>query len=488
MNRREFIAAGAAAGVGAAILAAPGLERARAATAPYTWYRPVVNGGMCNVIAADPNTAAAFYAGGDMYGEHSTFDAGSSWTPMMWGASSIGDTYARAVAASLISPGTAYYGIATLASGGGHFAVCSGYKIEYRSSAVGFGTALGSGKGGVMPRPVGSMIDVTMTGGVETIWVASSKGIAYSTDQGHTWHISAGTSAMYRAIAQLSPTSALAALYNTSGLTLVSGGVVSHPAAPGIIHDLKRINTSVYACGPGGVYTWNGTTLVPIASNSFFAGSVPVSIDGVGQTIVVGCNTPGTKCAALSTDGGASWTWLGGRQILKLRNGNPYWLSGQTNGFGGPNYAVSQVAVDKQNPLNVMFAGRSGVWASTDGCKTIYPVGPGGSEDTSVKVGPGAAEFACTDVDWKCLHTTDGWQTMNRLGTAPGGNTGLTTTVGGVTYTVKKGQPCDITKNGVSIANDYYRGAAPLAKCVGANLAGMVTIGLYGGGVLVGHP
>lgn len=274
---------------------------------------------------------------------------------------------------------------------------------------------------------------------------------------------------------------------------LVQNGTASKPAAPGTIHELRTINTTVYGVGPGGVYTWNGSKLVPIASNSFFAGTVPVSIDGAGMRLVVGCTRPdgstipSAKCAAISNDGGASWTWLGGRQRQVLRTGQAYWLSSATNGFGGKDYSVSQVAVDKQNPNNVMFAGRSGVWGSTDGCLSVYPVGPGGAENTSVKAGPGPAEFACNDVDWKGIHTTDGWATMTKVA-APGGNTGLSATVGGVTYTVTAGRTPDVKRNGVSIATPYYKAAGCLAKCVGANSAGQVTVGLYGGGVLYGHP
>src|SRR5205085_3251424 len=137
--------------------------------------------------------------------------------------------------------------------------------LTSRSTALGFGTTLTGAPGSFDPRPAGRLIHVQMIAGVEVIWAAGHQGIAKSTDGGHTWTTplvpTTGNTA-WKAVCGLDANTALACRWLARGLWLVSNGTATQITDPGILHSINMINGTVWACGPGALYKWNGTRFV----------------------------------------------------------------------------------------------------------------------------------------------------------------------------------------------------------------------------------
>lgn len=112
--------------------------------------------------------------------------------------------------------------------------------------------------------------------------------------------------------------------------------------------------------------------------------------------------------------------------------------------------------------------------------------GLGGDEVTAIRIDANGNVYA-TDTDWTGIATSDGWQTCSRT-MAPGTMAAprLVRTVAGRTYSVTAGTPRDILVNGLSIADDYFRAACISPTDLQISPTGQVSVGLNGGGVLVG--
>jgi hypothetical protein len=265
----------------------------------------------------------------------------------------------------------------------------------------------------------------------------------------------------------------------TSGATQI--------ADPGVLHSINKINGVVWACGPGGLYQWNGSAFVNVPGPPAEISDIDGSPDG--QTLYA-CTANQTTAATdgyKSTDGGKTWVTIGQNTKPTLANGKPFWLQSVVhNHFDDTNWSGTMVAVNPRDPNMVLFAGKNGGAGTKDGGATIYQCAPGGDEVNGVRAGPGAGEFTCTDTDWTGIHTTDGWATY-QMTTTPGTvSSALTTTVGGQTYAVKTTNPRDITKDGVSIADDVFRGGCVQPTGIAVSSDGTITVALYTGGVLVG--
>ena len=482
----KVAAAAAAMGLRSELLAAA------ATTSSYSWHRPIVNGGHGHVCAFDPVTGEAAF-GGDVWGFHATTDIFGEWRPTMMGQTGIGGIYSRALAYSLATPGTRYCGVGTLKSPGGYFGVSVGNALTSRSTKIGFGSSLTGSAGSPDPRPAGRQIHVQMINGVEVIWAVGHQGIAKSTDGGKTWTtplVPAPSGTAWKAVCGLDANTALACRWRARGLWMVKNGVASQIADPGILHSINKINGTVWACGPGGLYKWNGSSF---SWHPFFPTGVEVSdIDGSpdGMTLYV-CTanqTTAAKDAYKSTDGGSSWATIGQNTKPTLFSGKPFWLQTVVhNHFGDTNWSGTMVAVNPLDPDMVLFAGKNGGAGSKDGGATIYQCAPGGDEVNGLRAGPGASEFWATDTDWTGVHTTDGWQTYAKTTTPGSVSTSLTQTVGGHTYQVHLSNPRDITKDGVSIADDVFRGGCIQPTGLAISSDGTITVSLYTGGVLVGR-
>ena len=488
MRRRSFLVS-AAAGAIAIVLGSRAL-RAGEASGVYAWSRPIVCGGHGHVCAFDPATGEAAF-GGDVWGYHATQDVFGQWLPTMMGQTGIDGIYSRGLAYSLASPGTRYCGVGTLGGTGGFFGVSVGNALTSRSTEIGFATGLTGSPGSHEPRPAGRLIHVQMLGRIEVIWAASAQGVAKSTDGGYTWSTprvpANGGSTAWKAVCGLDANTALACRWLARGLWLVTTSGATQIADPGVLHSINKINGVVWACGPGGLYQWNGSAFVNVPGPPAEISDIDGSPDGQTLYVCTANQTTAAKDGYKSTDGGKTWVTIGQNAKPTLANGNPFWLQSVVhNHFGDTNWSGTMVAVNPRDPNMVLFAGKNGGAGTTDGGATIYQCAPGGDEVNGVRAGPGAGEFTGTDTDWIGIHTTDGWATY-QMTTTPGTvSSALTTTVAGHTYAVKTTNPRDITKDGVSIADDVFRGGAVQPTGVAVSSDGTITVALFTGGVLIG--
>ena len=452
----------------------------------YSWRYPQVNGGMGNVVAAHPTMEGTFQLGGDLWGWYLTQNAGVDWLGTMQGLSGIGSIYARGVCFSLINPPAAYVAVGVLKSGGGYFGVTSGIKMNKRTGPT-FGGNLASGAAGVMPRPVGRLIDVSYDAGTEHVVTAAYNGIFESADQGKTFTKLLASSFNWKAVAALGNREYLACKYNTTGVVHLKGSSVSNVAAVGTIHDMNVIAGICWAVGPNGVFRWDGNGLVKhSAATSFFSGKNPLTIAGSadGQILLIGTSTAFT---GLSTDGGQTWNQIGTTAHVDMTTfaGNPHWLASVNNGWGGSHFSSSMAAIDQVNPKNMMIAGRQGAWGTHDGGNKWHPCGPYGGEISAIAAGPGSDEFKGNDTDWTGWHTTDAFKHTTTKQAQSGLHSGLSVVAGGHTYKIS-GQ--DITKDGQSIADDHFRGGCVNPKALAVTPTGKIVVGQYGGTIMLGTP
>jgi hypothetical protein len=490
----------------------------------YSWNKGAnAGGGFANVGAVDPLQEGRAAAGGDVWGTHTTVNGGAVWTPRMWGAEGIGDIYTRAMAFSRKTPGTVYVGIGTLKGGGGYFGVIDGWQLERRNSRFGFGTTQSDNPAATQPRAVGQLIQVDLdaTTGTEYIYALTHQGLAVSTDAGTTFDVlgPAGNALTnvqdmaWKALVIVDSNTLLAASYHTSltdgsrvwritGIrgTPAQATITPITAAPSVVEDLRNVGGTIFAaCGPYGVQrvTSAGSVWTPIGGSTFDATHVS-SVDGLGSTMYAGTAIfprGSAKPIAKSTDGGTTWSWVTGSSHVSnilLGTSTSWWLGESDQGveIDGNSYVVSQLMVDPFNANVVYSFGRSGAWVTNNGGTLWQPamVGLNGTEATHVRVDPGDV-VVTDDTDWKGESSSDHFTTCTRE-MSPGtfGATKKSVTVGGHTYTVKTGKPADITKDGVSIADDYFRGALVNFSDIAVDSAGYVYIAQYGGGILVGTP
>ena len=264
----------------------------------YKWYRPIVCGGHGHICAFDPQSGQAAF-GGDVWGYHATMDIFGEWMPTMMGQTSIGGIYSRGLAYSLVTHGMRYCGIGTLKAPGGFFAVSENNALTRRSTAIQFGSTLTGSAGSPDPRPAGRLIDVQMFGSTETIWAASLKGIAKSTDQGKTWTTPVGPipgGQAYKAVCGIDANTALACKWRTAGLFMVTGSKITTVAGAPVLHSINKIAGRILACGPGGIYEWDGTKFGSIPSPP--SGVEVSDIDGSPDGKTLYCVTANQTTAA----------------------------------------------------------------------------------------------------------------------------------------------------------------------------------------------
>jgi hypothetical protein len=405
-----------------------GLRGLPAAAPAYHWYKAAIDGGgFTNVVAVDPLKAGHLMVAGDDWGEYDSSDAGATWTPRMGGATGPKDIWGKGIAYSLKYPGTAYVCTGQLGTlSGGFAAVTSGsYMLDMRSRTYNCGTTANAR--GVHPRPVGQLIqvDYDRTSGVEYIYVASSAGVARSTDGGHTFTVlglAATPLHAFSSVNLMGSNSLYVATWWGGGhsvfrLDNIRGAATTTQltAAPAFVQDITTINGVTYAAaGPGGVYTVtnNGATWTQISGGSL-SGSTVTSIVGSGTTLFAGAASPapGTgHTIARSTDGGHSWTWVSTAAALSntiVGTSRSWWLGAAYSRIlpTGDNFDVSQLASDPHSPGTVYVAGRSGVWRTTDNGAHWAPAVNrlDGTIANHVKAtGPGSSQN--DDVDWGGEH------------------------------------------------------------------------------------
>lgn len=489
---------------------------------PYQWRKGAMDGGgYCNAMATDPLNPGHAAAAGDVWGEFATSTGGDLWVPTMTGATSIGAIYGRAVAYSRKTPGLRYYGIGVLKDrdpAQGYLGAVGprSLTLERRNEHVGFSTYLPVGNAHDLPRAVGNLIAVDHDphSGIEYLYLLTRQGLMRSHDGGQTLHAlglpAVQPHAAWSALCVCPDGSLRAASFRTSDtagsqvwrITSPRGtapAIALDPAAPPVVEDIAVVDGVVYAaCGTYGLYRVNANGSWTPLSPATFRGCHLSSVTGHSGVLWVG-NGIGMhdhRYIARSTDAGRTFTWTTqashvSNQVLGANRG--WWLASSWPGLAKHGYSVSQLAVDPQNANVCYSAGRSGVVATRDGGATWQPAmnGLDGSEIHQVQAGPRPGEAWATDTDWKGIHTMDHWRTCEQVpdtGDIPRlHSSSLVRWHQGVRYEVSLSNPRKMLVDGVDVATDFFRAACITPSDLAVSHDHRIYIGLYGGGVLVGH-
>ena len=490
---------------------------------PYHWRKGAMDGGgYCNAIATDPLNAGHAAAAGDVWGEFVTETGGALWAPTMIGATSIGDIYGRAVAYSEREPGLRYFGIGVLKDvspkQGYLGAVKAGsMTLQRRNDDIGFSSALPDGNAHDLPRAVGRLIavDYDRASGIEYLYVLSRQGLLRSENGGASFAAlglpAVQPRAAWAALCVCPDGSLLAASFRTSD----TGGsqvwritsprtrharVVLDATAPPVVEDITVVDGVVYAaCGTYGLYRVDpGRGWTQLASPAFFQGCHLSSVAGHSGVLWVGNGIGMTdhRYIARSRDAGRSFVWKTTPDHVSntvLGAGRSWWLGAAWPGLAKHGYSVSQLAVDPANANICYSAGRSGVVATRDGGASWHPAmnGLDGSEIHQVQAGPRPGEAWATDTDWTGIHTLDHWHTCTQVSDAdllpPLHAAALVRERHGIRYEVALTNPRKMLVNGFDVASTFFRSACITPTDLAVSSDGRIYIGLYGGGVLVGH-
>jgi hypothetical protein len=519
VNRRGLLL-GAAGMLGSVNMLAAACSNAATRT-PYQWRKGAMDGGgFCNAMATDPLQPGHAAAAGDVWGEFATKTAGDLWYPTMTGATSIGAIYGRAVAYSKQTPGLRYFGIGvlkTLAATQGYLGAVGprSLTLERRNGNIGFSSYLPVGNAHDVPRAVGNLIavDFDAHAGREYLYMLTRQGLVRSRDGGHTLHLlglpAVAPHAAWAALCVCPDGSLLAASFRTSQSAGSQVWRITNPrgtatvtavaAAPAVVEDIAVVDGVVYAaCGPFGLYRVNPsgawTQLAPAA----FHGCHLASVTGHSGVLWVG-NGIGMhdhRYIAKSTDAGRTFNWTTTPTHVSeavLGTSRAWWLGSSWPGLDGHGYSVSQLAVDPADANTCYSAGRSGIVATRDGGATWRPAmnGLDGSEIHQVQAGPGPGEAWATDTDWNGIHTMDHWRTCVRVpdaGDIPRLHApSLVRERNGRRYEVVLSNPRKMLVDGADVASDFFRAACINPSDLAVSRDNRVYIGLYGGGVLVGH-
>ena len=494
----------------------------------YAWDCPIDGGGRGHAVAFDPNNPGHASLCGDVWGIHRTDNEGAKWYGVMSGCklkntgNTSGDIYGRGTVFSKMRHGRAYFGCGTLTGGisgwFGHVDPGMIGPVKDSSTTYGFGTTFATSPASISPRPAGRLIDVDYDSihGVEYIYIAPPVGVTRVTDDGSgtlqftQLGLSFAFAGAYKFVCcnndasvyvgewgnrQASISGNVYWLLTPRGTTLAQ----AQSGAPPFVNDMKLIGGTLYAVANNGWFgTVNGNVWTQVAS-SFFSGCDLSSVCGVGNVLYVSTSSHpagSNKWWAKSVDGGANWTWLTNVVYTVQGTTRHWWLNPAGDGQNkGPNdtFATIHMDCDPSDPNVWIAAGFRGAWSSTDGGATIQPSMNqlSGSECAHVRVdGPG--QITTDDVDWHGIQTTNHYDTYTALGADPTGFVGSgvgAKTFFGSNYTMQTTTPpADITKDGVSIADDTFRShcIAPADYQVDAD--GFIYVALYGGGILRGDP
>jgi hypothetical protein len=495
----------------------------------WAWDRGAFDGGgRANAIALDPNHAGTAVIMGDVWGFFETVTGGDVWYPIMGGAKVhpsgvAGDVYGRSVVFSQKHSGRAILGVGTLTGGPsgwwGHHER-GALTITKDSTLYGFGTT--GGEAGLNPRPTGQLqaVDYDSGGNIEYVYAGTNQGLVRMKDDAGgtiTFTVLGATSEPndeWKFVCVAPDGSVYAGSYGdrgagtpTSGTVYrvtsprTTGTVTADSGAPSYVNDMKVINGTLWACTQsGGLYTVAPGGSWTQVSSSFFSGCDLASVAGAGSTIYVATASHPSgsdKWLAKSTDGGSTWSWLQNVVETVQGTGRHFWLDPAGDGDSkGPDdsWATLHMDVDPTNANVFMLAAFRGAWASQDGGATWHPAlnGLGGSEVAKVEIQiDGSIEN--TDVDWHGAVTSDWYASMTPLASAPTlGTASLADiTIGGHTYSLTlptTGAAPDITVDGVSIADDYFRAACMAPDDWDVSADGQIVIGLFGGGILRALP
>lgn len=410
-------------------------------------------------VAPSPHTANMALIGGDTAGLHRSTDGGENWELTNASATTTAQLKVASVYWHPTTAGKCYCYLSNSGATQAWLGTSTDYgeSWTYRSIPGGPGAEVG---GDAHPRHTGRMIAVkgstlALATGTDGVWKTTNDGVSW-TGSGPV-ALAGGTCTGI----DVDPNAADMTVYVTvdggtpgAGLYRITGfdGTPSAPSELGALTNPQEVvcvneggTTVTYvAGGTQGVYkSTGGAAPTSITGTLPNTSSVWTAIDAVrsgANTIVyVGAVNPELVSGGYygviykSSNGGSSWSHVTANATqVKLTNWNAsgpvWWLSNELPSLmlGKGGYDFGQISIDRQNINNVVVAGRSGVWHTSDAGTTWYPAvkGIGASVGRVPAVDPtNDARVAACDVDWDLLLSTDRFVSQPDLN-APA-NTGL---------------------------------------------------------------
>jgi hypothetical protein len=460
---------------------------------------------------------------GDMWGACRSQDGGRSWLATNWGAPSIPTGRAIAFSRRPSTRGWAFIGIgpAKYHIGGGYFGVLSpkGRIRQVDRSPHGFGTDI-SDANRTFPRPCGQLIvtDYDAKAHTEHIYAAAPKGLTrYRNDRHHPIDSSdlapvrlSQMQQAWKAVLLVDRDHLLMATFTrdagggsqTPKVYLVSDirrqATFTEVTYPNVaVNALRKIGHTVYAACTEGVYRIEdpldtSQRWTKLGGDVF--DRIPMDICGKGDTLYVGqadsaLNLPLGHAIAKSVDAGASWRWVcSDVRTTHYGSGEPWWQASFENGLlDGDAYDTSQMAYSNGK---VFVFGRKGAWVSDDGGTTWYPSCKGMNGCSSSRVTVDGSTVNRNDADWGAAISDDAFETCHAGHQVSYPAASLRRATDGHDYRIVQGVPCDITRDGTSIADDVFRGWAVKGNvsdmAVGSD--GTIYVVQSGGGLYVGEP
>lgn len=433
-------------------------------------------GGFQNVLLQDGNF---LLSGGDVQGFHSSSDNGQTWVPSNLG---LFQNSQSGVADLKFDPGNHNTIFAALGQkgGGGLFESTnhgsSWTNISANQSSVSFSgdnvNDATTGLPNTHPRSTGNLIVATDVGASTFLYAGTwNNGLWRTTNNGANWAqigagvLPLGAGYVRSVIADPSDANTIwvgtkdGLFKTTNALSTVATNVtltaLVNPLVPSNFHveEMLRLGTNLYvAGGSNGVYRYDGTAWSQIQAPTASTGTNPTNVEefqslagyrtAAGAEVVyagaggLDSNLPDPTRAIIRTADASvaapSWTNLAQISASKTTVGGPngpaYWLNAPSNLPGGPGYVTSQLIVNPGSNIasdTFWSAGRGGIWSSTNGGTTLYPMmnGLGVTVNLAVGVDPNDASRVYSPLlDWTFISSTNRLQSVvqNKPPMAPG--------------------------------------------------------------------
>jgi hypothetical protein len=377
-----------------------------AAATPMTWrLGAIVGGGFQNVVTIDPGHPAHVATGGDVAGVSVSMNDGQTFAPYRNGVVSNDQLQVAALTYDPAGSGTLYACTGIQGVGGGFLVRPPGGVWQLRSTSThcsGNGESVPGLPG--FPRSTGNLIAITpaASGRPQAIYVGTFRdGLMLSVNGGSSWS-TLGLAGQYIRGLALDQTTAdvvYAAVYghgvyriSSARTTPVVQLMAGSPTTP---EELTVVHGVLYAvAGNQGVFKESGgiwTKLGLPAGPNWISIAALATGPTTAEIYVGNLNAVNSSSAYKSKDNGVSWSPA--MTTSSVRNkmggtGGPWWLLSARKQYwpGASHFSASNIQIDPQHPNTVFVAGRSGIWRTTDGGTTWYPMVAGLEATVSMAV------------------------------------------------------------------------------------------------------